>query len=104
MTVTKTFAALLLTLASTSAFAMGNTDTKIIQPKLDEAKEAGFECQQVWPRDWGQTSAGGTFKVAINCKHASGAKKSGTIVFKADSNLGARCRDISALSIDLDLK
>ena len=91
----------LVTMTSASAFALGRTDTKIIEPKLNEVKEAGFECSQTWPKTWGDTAAGGTFEVQISCKHASGEKKHGKITYKADSNLGARCRDLSALSIDL---
>ena len=97
MNAVKTLAALALTLASTSAFALGQTNTKAIDSKMTELKEAGFECEEKWPEDF-REAKGGNFVVSLSCKHATGQKKSGKISYHS-ANLGSRCADFTATSI-----
>lgn len=97
----KTLFTLSLLLASTSAFAMGRTDKTVIQPTLNEAKAAGFECKEVWPEKFylGEVAPHGTYEVSVVCKDKAGNEKHGVITYQADGAQYARCRDTRALSI-----
>jgi hypothetical protein len=96
--------ALSLFFISTAAFALGKTDTSVIEPVLAQAKAAGYTCKQDWGKDFylSQVEAHGTFEVKLNCSNGSNTQ-TGTIVYQADGSQYARCRDLRALSIELDL-